>query len=118
MHGPAIDELGKNIGQISLRVDFVQLCGLNERCETCPVDRALVVTGGLQGLSTLSESLGDAHLDVRAPAEGKTACEAGMKAGAGVGTATGAICAGRGSNAAAEGGAASEPDTAAHSVVT
>jgi hypothetical protein len=43
LHGPAIDELGENIGQVSLRVDFVQLCGLNERCETCPVGRAFVV---------------------------------------------------------------------------
>jgi len=42
---PAIDELGEDIGEISLRVDAVDLCGLDQRCETCPVDRPLIVTG-------------------------------------------------------------------------
>jgi hypothetical protein len=44
LHWPAIDQLGEDIGQISLRVDSVNLCGLDQRSETRPVDRPLLVT--------------------------------------------------------------------------
>ena len=43
LHGPAIDELGEDVGQISLGIDAVKFCGLDQRRKTCPVDRALVV---------------------------------------------------------------------------
>jgi hypothetical protein len=39
MHGPAVDELVEDIGQISPRVNFVELCGFNERCDTCQLTR-------------------------------------------------------------------------------
>jgi len=45
LRGPAIDELCEDVGQISLRVNAVKFCGLDQRRETCPVDRALVVAG-------------------------------------------------------------------------
>ena len=45
MDGPAIDELGEDIGQIGLRVDAVKLGGLDQRCEAGPVDGTVVVAG-------------------------------------------------------------------------
>src|SRR5208283_3635265 len=45
LRGPAIDELGEDVGEISLGIDAVKFCGLDQRRETCPVDRALVVAG-------------------------------------------------------------------------
>src|ERR1700686_5270741 len=42
---PAVYELGEDVCEISLRIDAVQFCRLDQRCETCPVDRALVVAG-------------------------------------------------------------------------
>src|ERR1022692_2364729 len=45
LRGPAIDELGEDVGQISLRVNAVKFCGLDQRRDTCPVDCALVVAG-------------------------------------------------------------------------
>jgi hypothetical protein len=45
LDGPAIDELGEDIGQIGLRVDAVKLGGLDQRCEAGPVDSTVVVAG-------------------------------------------------------------------------
>jgi hypothetical protein len=43
LDGPAVDELGEDIGQIGLRVDAVKLAGLDQRCEAGPVDSTVVV---------------------------------------------------------------------------
>lgn len=44
LHGSAIDDLGKALGQRSLRVGAVRHCSLNARCNTGALDHAPVVT--------------------------------------------------------------------------
>src|SRR6266404_6174475 len=43
--GPEIDELGKHVGEVGLRIDAVQFAGLDERRDAGPVFRTLIVTG-------------------------------------------------------------------------
>jgi hypothetical protein len=43
--GPEIDQLGGDVGQIGLRVDAGELAGLDERCDTGPILRALIRAG-------------------------------------------------------------------------
>ena len=42
---PEIDQLGEDIGQIGLRVDAVELAGLDERGNAGPILRALIMPG-------------------------------------------------------------------------
>ena len=42
-HGPTVDEFGKNIGQVSLRVEAIQFCCLNQGGETGPIKCPLIV---------------------------------------------------------------------------
>jgi hypothetical protein len=43
LHGPTVDEFGKNIGQVSLRVEAIQFCCLNQRSDACPIKCSLIV---------------------------------------------------------------------------
>jgi hypothetical protein len=43
--GPQIDELGEHVGEVGLRIDAVQLAGFDERGDTGPVLRTLIVAG-------------------------------------------------------------------------
>jgi hypothetical protein len=47
LHRPAIDELGEDVGEVGLRIDAVELRSFDQRCEACPVDRALVRAGAI-----------------------------------------------------------------------
>src|SRR3954464_11027144 len=40
--GPVVDELGQHVGEVGLRVDGIQLAGLDQRGEHGPVFRAFV----------------------------------------------------------------------------
>ena len=59
---PQVDKLGEHVGQIGLRVDTVELAGLNERSNTGPVLRALVVTGE-EGIFSVEHNRTDASFD-------------------------------------------------------
>src|SRR6201987_4939822 len=43
LHGPTIDELGEDVGQIGLWIELVEFAGFNQRGQTCPICRSLVV---------------------------------------------------------------------------
>src|SRR5207253_1891075 len=43
--GPEIDELGKHVGEVGLRIDAIQFAGLDERSKASPVLRPLIVAG-------------------------------------------------------------------------
>ena len=45
LHGPAVDELCEDIGQIGLRVESIELGCLNQRRDASPVKCPLVMTG-------------------------------------------------------------------------
>src|SRR6476661_5965680 len=44
LHGPAVDKLGKNVGQIGLWVQILQFCGFNQGRQAGPIGAAIVVT--------------------------------------------------------------------------
>src|SRR5215470_5110156 len=43
-HRPAIDEFGENVGQVSLRVEAIEFCRLNQRSHAGPTKCPLIVT--------------------------------------------------------------------------
>src|ERR1700677_1211959 len=60
--GPEIDELVENVDEIGLRIDVVELAGLNQRSDAGPVFRALVMACEERVL-TVENDRTDAALD-------------------------------------------------------
>ena len=60
--GPQIDELGEHVGEVGLRIDAVQLAGFDERGDTGPVLRTLIVAGE-QRVLAIKRDGADAALD-------------------------------------------------------
>src|ERR1700676_864857 len=59
---PEVDQLGENVGQIGLRVDAVELAGLDDRGDAGPILRALIMPGE-QRILAIENNRADASLD-------------------------------------------------------
>jgi hypothetical protein len=44
LHGPTIDALGEDVGQVSLWIELIEFCSLNQRRGTSPTECSLIMT--------------------------------------------------------------------------